>query len=192
MAKKRTTARTIKKKKKKWYKVVAPPEFKNLTLGETPASDISEVKGRIFKISLMNLTNDLKKQNIVISFKTLDNSSQSEIKTESIKYEINKVHIKRLVRKGKGKIDDSFVIETKDKVKVRIKPLLLTRNKTQHNVMTAIRWGAREFIQKEADEKKFSELLMSVVQTDLQRRLKKALKKIYPISISEIRILQKL
>ena len=191
MAKKRTIARTVKKKKKKWYKVISPPEFKGTVIGETPAVEASEVKGRVFKINLSSLTNDLKKQNIVISFKVAD-VSQSEVKTETIKYELNNVHVKRLVRRGKEKIDDSFIIETKDKVKARVKPLLLTRGKTQNSVITALRLEAREFIKKEAMKKNFSELLMSVVQTDIQKRLKKELKTIYPISISEIRVLNKI
>ena len=59
---KKTTATIVKWKKKKWYNLVAPKMFNSQQLGQTLASDDSQLKDRTTTLNLMTLTRDIKKQ----------------------------------------------------------------------------------------------------------------------------------
>ena len=55
--------------KKEWYPILAPKIFHNEVLGETPVYDTQQMIGKTITKNLMNLTNDVKRQNINIGFK---------------------------------------------------------------------------------------------------------------------------
>ena len=82
-----TKQEILKKKKKKWYSVTASNDFRNAVLGESYVEDINILKGRMFKVNLMSITNDFKKQNINAGFlvDTIqgDHASASLISKES-------------------------------------------------------------------------------------------------------------
>jgi small subunit ribosomal protein S3Ae len=178
-------------KKKRWYKVLASPAFRSSEIGEAPALEPENMVGKVFRINLMNLTRDMKKQNLNVSFKVTEIKGSDAI-TELVNYEMAPVNVKRLVKKAKDKIEDSFVCETKDKVKIRVKPLILTRTHTQRTIQTGLRKAARDFITAEAKKGSFSEFTMMIVQNDLQKSVKGVIKKVYPAGLIEIRAMKRL
>ncbi|MFH1637956.1 MAG: hypothetical protein ABIB71_06025 [Candidatus Woesearchaeota archaeon] len=182
---------SAKAQKKKWFNLIASPELGKVLIGETPAFDVGLIKGRVVSVNMMALTREPKKQSVTLKFRVTDVTG-SDAQTELIKYELSSVFVKRLVKKARDKIDDSFILETKDKLKVRIKPLLLTRVKTNNKKLTSLRMKARELILGIAQEKSYSELVIMILRGELQRSLRSGLKKIYPLSCSEIRVLQRL
>jgi ribosomal protein S3AE len=189
--KKKITIKSKQQKKKRWYNIVASPEFKSVSIGETPALAPENLEGRKFKVNMMTLTRDMKKQSFVITFKVKEVKGNDAI-TEFMQYEMSGVHVKRVVKKGKDKVDDSFVVKTKDDVNVRVKPLLITRNKVQHSVKTTLRAETKVFIEKVAKEKDFFQFASSVLGTELQKTMKGTLKKVYPLSFVEIRVFKRL
>ncbi|MEA3378959.1 MAG: hypothetical protein U9Q69_04980 [Nanoarchaeota archaeon] len=189
MAKKKTVK--IQKKKKAWYNVIAPPEFKNENLGMTPASNPETLAGRILKVNMVVLTRNMKKQSFSIFFRIKDVRGL-DAHTEVIQYRMNNIHVKRIVKKGKDKIDASFIVKTKDDANVRIKPILLTRNKVQNSVLTSLRKAAEKMIVIEAKKMDYPMLINMIIDGTLQKQLKKSLKKIYPLSIVDIRMFKKL
>lgn len=180
---------TLIKKKKKWYTVVAPKEMNNVSIGETMAPDADALKGRVVEANMMTLTNDPKKQNIAAKFKVRD-VKESIAETELISYYIVPAHVKRLTKRAREKAEDSFKCETKDGKTVVIKPLMLLRSKVQHGVLSALRNKAREELTKEAKARSFMELVSSVLDGDLQKGLKQTLRKVYPITAAEIRVVE--
>lgn len=180
----------IIKRKKKWFALVAPPEFNNLFLGDTPAFEPENVIGRTIVVNLMTLTKDPKKQSYNVTFK-IKEVKNSEAQTECIRYELPTVHIKRLVKKSKEKLDDAFQIESKDNVKAMFKPLYVTKAMVQKSKLTLLRRKTREFVTALAKEKTFSELMMMVISTELQKTLRNELKKVYPLSVCEVRMLER-
>ncbi len=185
------TSQKIIKKKKKWLTLIAPKEFNNLVLGETPAFEPETVVGRTVIVNLMTLTRDPKKQSYNLTFK-VNQVINHEAHTISMKYELPTVHIKRLIKKAKEKMDDAFMVETKDNVRAMIKPLFVTKAMTQNSKLTLLRKKAREALTALAKEKTFAELIVMAVSTELQRNLRSELKKVYPLSVCEIRMLQRL
>lgn len=185
-----TATKTQKVAKKKWFKIIAPVEFQNAIVGETLAYEAEQVLGRVVIANLYTLTKDMRKQSISLTLKVTDIKG-ADAHAEVTRYEMNPVHIKRLVRKSRSKIDDSFVAETNDKVKVRIKPLYLTKNITQRGVVTSIRMKSRDILTQELAKQSYSEFVSAVISGNIMKALKGELKKIYPLSVAEVRMFVK-
>jgi small subunit ribosomal protein S3Ae len=116
-------------KQKKWYKVLAPAYFGSQLLGETVAMEDDAVVGRTVTTSLMNVTGDVKKQNVIATFEVMKvNAGNGETRLK--KLEIAPPSVRRMIRKGKDRVDVSLVCATKDNVIFRIKPFHVTRGKT--------------------------------------------------------------
>jgi len=176
----------VKKKKKKWYSLLAPKEFSNIEIGETLASDEKELLGRKICISLGVVTRQLRKNNVKVSF-VVTNVKEGKATTELIGYNLVPTYVKRSVRKGKSKVDDSLILKTKDDVEVVVKPFVVTRNKVTNSVLTQIRMDMRKELKELFAKEKFDDIISRIIKTDIQRGLKNKLKKIYPLSIVEIR-----
>lgn len=181
----------VKKKIKKWYEILSSNNFNNVVIGESFAYEDKNVIGRFVNVNLGNLIRDPKLQNVRVKFRVnqvKDDKAYTEIKG----YELASSYIKRIVRVGRSRIDDSFLVNTKDDVKIRLKPLVLTRYKAQRKVLRDIRKLVNksfvEYIQKESYDK----LVTDLISKKLQRDLKHKLNKIYPVSLVEVRIMKRI
>jgi len=164
----------LKGKKKHWCQILAPRVFNNAVLGESLVSNAELLIGKKIKINLMNLTRDPKKSNVNLNFIV-----------ESIKEAI-----KRLVKKGRNKIELSFLCSTSDNKTVRIKPFAVTRGMAKGAVLASLRKGITGELAKFVNRVTFEELLNQIMFHKLQMGLKKQLKKVYPIRNFEIKSLK--
>lgn len=178
--------KAAKGRKKMWYSIIAPKLFGEQVLGQTIAFDANVVVGRTVLQNLMNLTNEVKKQNTNIKFEVI-NVEGDRAKTKLIGYEIVPSSIKRMVRRNNIKIDMSFTIKTADNMNVRIKPLLLTKSDTVKSIATKIRRITQDMITKSAAKVQFDELMSDLVTHKLQNSLRDLIKKVYPLRTCEIR-----
>ncbi len=177
--------------KKKWMKIIAPKVLNGVEIGETLYSDPSKVIGRIVWVNIGSLTNDMRRyyMKLKLNIKEIKGEQAS---TEVIGYDTVKAHIKRAARKGRSKIEDSFVAECKNKVKVRIKPLIVTRYKTKRSILTELRKRTREYYLETCKKTNFEELINFVINNKVQRDLKKVLKKVFPLAVSEVKTLERI
>lgn len=177
--------------KKKWIKVISPKILNNVEIGETLCTDPNKAIGRVVEVSVGSLVNDMRRNHMKLKLriKQVENGQAS---TEVIGYDTVKAYIKRAVRKGRSKIEDSFVSECKNKVKVRIKPLIITRYKAKRSVLTELRKRIKEFYLEFCKKINYEELISSIINNKIQKDLKKVLKKIFPVAFSEIRMLKKI
>lgn len=183
--------KTKLKKKKSWFNVVSSKEFGNFHLGEIPANDKNSLMGRTLKVNLMNLIGDPKKQNINLTFKIRDFKEDNAI-TELVRYELVGSYIKKITRRSKSKADDSFILETKDKVRIKIKPVIVTRAKVQKRVLTVLRKLTREFLKEYLENNEFHKVISDVVSNKIQRALKDGMRKTYPLDICEFKVIERL
>lgn len=177
----------LKKKKKIWFSIMSPKELGNYNMGETLADSGNALIGRNVKVSVGSLLNDPKKYYVQLGFK-INSAKEKHATTEIISYELIPSYVKRLLRKGRDRVADSFLCETKDKLKVRVKPLVITRTKTQRSVRGDLRKAMREFLAEKFKTQNFIDILSDMITTKLQREMKDKLKKIYPIIVSEFRL----
>lgn len=175
-----------KKQKKTWFSIVSPKEFGSYVVGETPTSEPQNLVGRSVQVNLMTVLNDPKKQNVQLTLKIKSLRENTAI-TETIKYELLPSYVKRLMRKGKNKIEDSFTAETKDNIKTRIKPVMITRTRTQRSKLSVLKKQTREFLTERMKTQNFTEIINDAISTKLQRELRDKLKKVYPLAVCEFK-----
>jgi small subunit ribosomal protein S3Ae len=177
---------TAKKKKKAWYGLYAPESLNGVFLGETQVYAPDEMIGKSLSMNLAMITGDMKKQNVIASFivnEVKDNKGMAKL----IGYSLSAAYIKRLVRRKRDKIDDSFLAKSKDGTILRIKTVVMTNSKTHESATSAIRLSLRAKIKKALTEVDFNEFVNSLINLRLQKDWKNSLGKIYPLKFLEVR-----
>jgi small subunit ribosomal protein S3Ae len=179
----------IKVKKKKWYLIVTPKDMGETVIGETFLDEPELAMGRTVKVNLMQLTGDIKSQNIELRFE-ISEATESKLSTRIIGYYYAPSSIRRFVRRRMTRIDDSLVIMTEDGKKVRIKPFLLTRNKVTRIVEYTLRATQRKELFNFVRKTPYDALFLAIIKYQIQKEIREKLNKIYPIKSFEIRILE--
>ena len=167
------------KRKQRFFDVEIPILNKETQLY---AYEISELEGRTVKY---DLTRFLRGKSVLLSLKV----KVEKEKAVAYPYEfvILPYFIRRMIRKGTNYVEDSFIANTKD-AKVAIKPFLITRKKVSREVRKALRERARQEIIEYLKEKNSSSIFDELLQNKVERSLNAKLKKIYPLSLCEIRV----
>jgi len=181
----------IKKKKKKWFTIVAPQEFRNFELGETWVSEPESALNKILAINLTTLSGDIKRHNILLLFKTIS-VKDSKVITFLIGYETSPSYVKKAIRASKSRIEESFLCKTKDNIEIIVKPFILLKFKPQGSVLKALRKKLIEEIKSVVVKQTFQDFLDSVITIRLFKDLQKSLNKIYPVSSILIKSIRKI
>lgn len=146
--------------------------------------DTKELEGRIISYDLTRL---LKGKNIILKLKV--KIEKDTATSEPIEMTLMPYYLRRMIRKGTNYVEDSFSAECKDAL-LKIKPFLITRKKVSREVRKALREKAKEeiisYIKTKTSEALFSDIMLNKFQKSLSLKLKK----IYPLSLCEIRNLK--
>ncbi len=169
------------KRKKKFFDVEIPLIEKTTQLMGYDAEDL---KNRFIKY---DLTRMLKGKSMLLTLKT--NVSDEKVSTSVKKIMLMPYFLRRAVRKGTNYVEDSFSTDCKD-AKIRIKPFLVTRRKVSRAVRKALREKARQELINYAKDKTAEQIFEDIIKNQLQKPLSLTLKKIYPLSTCEIRVLE--
>jgi len=179
----------VKVVKKKWVSLYASAEFNKQRIGETYVVETKDAVGKNLTVNLMALTMDPKKQNLSVSF--ISEKIQGDgVFCRCIGYRMSSVSMKKIVRRNRTKVADSFIVKTKDGKDIRIKPLLIARGHASKATCTDLRKKARAYIAVSVNQMTYSQFITETIQRRFQRRLQDLLKKIYPLSVCEIRAFQ--
>ncbi len=181
----------LKQKKKVWYEIIAPREFNSLSIGETMSFNPDSLIGRKINLNLMSLTRNIKKQNMRVKFE-IKQVKDGKALTELVSYNLIPAYVKRVVRTGRSKVGDSMQYSTKDGVKVKVKPLVLTKNIVTRSIVKSLRKESRKFLKEFTEKQDYDGFVSSVLSYGIQRNLRDYLKKICPIAICEIRVFEKI
>ncbi len=169
------------KKKKRFFDVEMPIINKETQLF---AEDISELNGKFIKY---DLTRALRGKSVLIQLKVVVNDGKaSAIPRELV---LMPYFIRRMIRKGTDYVEDSFSAECKD-AQLRIKPFLITRRKVSRAIKKGLREKAREELINYLKDKPSEKIFESILKNKLQKDLSLILKKIYPLSLCEIRMIK--
>ena len=175
-----------KLKKKQWYSIIAPKQFDNVVIGETPVYEPGAMLGKTLSHSLMNLTNDTKRQNINIHFKVVEVDGD-KAKTSIVGYQIIPSTVKRFVRRNSEKMDLSFTCETADNVFLRVKPLVITKADVKGSTAAKLRNNIISFLAKTIKKMTYDELISDLIARKLQDTMRQNFTKMYPLKVCEIR-----
>ncbi|HLC19595.1 MAG TPA: hypothetical protein VJK72_01660 [Candidatus Nanoarchaeia archaeon] len=180
---------TPKIKKKQWCSIFAPAALNSLVLGETFVSEPEAAIGRVIHANLKSLTDNMRDQSIYLKFKITQVVGKN-LQTEVIGYYVMPSSLKKITRRNTRRIDESFVVKTKDGQSVRIKPVIVTTHKTVRSIESALRREMRGSFAREVSVVTFSELLQKLVNHAIVISVKKKLSKIYPVRALEIKIVE--
>jgi len=169
------------KKRKKFFDVSMPIIKKETQLY---GYDIEDLNGRIV---VYDLTRLFRGKSTLLKLKV----SVKDDKAVADPYELKIMpsFIRKIVRKGTNYVEDSFSAECKNAV-LRIKPFFITRRKVSRAVRKALRDKAKEELTRDVKGKTTEILFDEVMKNKIQKPLSLKLKKIYPLSLCEIRALR--
>lgn len=184
---KKSTAILVKKKN--WYEIAAPAMFSNQYVGETHLGDSNEAIGRVLKVNLMSITNNPKDQGINIKLEITD-YKDGKLNTNMVGYYLTTASIKRFVRRGRDRVDESFACKTSDNKILVVKPLLITKSKTKNSILTALRKETIKKITEHASKNTYENFLKDIFSNRLINSLKGHLKNIYPLKNVSIRTME--
>jgi ribosomal protein S3AE len=147
---------------------------------EVPADEVADGK----KIRL-DLARMLKGKSVEATFKI----NAKENKAEPEKLKLLQFYVRRLVRKGTSYVEDSFICKSKDSV-LRVKPFLVTRKKVSRSIRKALRNKTRELITESFKDRCIDDIFSEILFAKFQKELAGKLKKIYPLAVCEIRVIE--
>ena len=188
-AKARAAARRQKDKwkSKRWFSIRAPRNpWSFRVIGETLAEEPEMLIGRNYEIMQNELDGDFSKMHVKIRFRVSDVLGSDAI-TEFIGHQMMQDHVRRQVRRERGKIDDTVDVVTEDGFYVRFKPLILTRERVKSSQKNEIRSVARDTILKAGASSTWVSMQKSVMDGELEALIKEEASKISPIRMVMIR-----
>ena len=188
-AKARAAARRQKDKwkSKRWFSIRAPRNpWSFRVIGETLAEEPEMLIGRNYEIMQNELDGDFSKMHVKIKFRVSDVLGNDAI-TEFIGHQMMQDHVRRQVRRDRGKIDDTVDVVTEDGFYVRFKPLILTRERVKSSQKNEIRSVARDTILKAGASSTWVSMQKSVMDGELEALIKEEASKISPIRMVMIR-----
>ena len=172
-------------KMKKWYKVVAPSLFENLSIGMTPADEEWKLLGRVFEVTLFDITGDFSKHYIHLYFQVRD--VQDDIAYTRFKgHELARDYLKSIIRRKSSKVAAIVDVQTNDGYILRVQGMALTALRCKASQKKAIRKELMKVLAERAKELTFDEYIKAMIFGQLANDIFGAAKKIYPIRKTEV------
>lgn len=176
----------LKKLKKSWYPILAPKIFGEVQIGESLINEPEQLVNKFMKVNLASLTNDGRHRGIEVYLKVVKVEGSRGM-TTILGFSTYQNSVKKLIRRKKEKIEDSFRVVTNDNKTIVVKPMLIAHSNISHSVCTSVRKKLREIVVNKAKQDSFEKLIGDFLTGKLQKDIKIEVDKITPIKIFEIR-----
>ena len=174
-------------KAKRWFTIRAPrTPWSFRVIGETLAEDPSQLIGRNYEVIQNELDGDFSKMHVKVVFKVIDVLGNDAV-TEFVGHELLKDHVRRQVRRDRGKIDDTIDVVTEDGFYVRFKPLMISRARIKSSQKQQMRTIARDIILTTGATSTWFKLQAATLDGTLENKIKEAVSKIQPVRTVVIR-----
>jgi small subunit ribosomal protein S3Ae len=165
---------------KKWYKVVSPPYFGGVELGELPTDDPSKLVGRIVDATLYDITNDFAHQYLKMYFRVKEVEGKTA-HTVFKGHEYSRDYLRSLVRRRTTRVDGIFNVATNDGygLTLAVSVFTLSRIKTsqEHEVRTIM----NDIIKEKSDSLSFDQFVQELVLGKIASDIYNEAKKISPL-----------
>lgn len=168
-------------RRKKFQEVDVPLSKAKIELiGNTP----EEIEGKTIKL---DLTRQLKGKSVEATVKI--KQENGKLVANPVKIKLMPYFIRRMIRKRISYVEDSFETPSQDSI-LKVKPFLITRKRVSRAVRKTLRNKAKNWLEDYIAEKKDNELFNEILLNRIQKPLSLVLKKTYPLSLCEIRLLE--
>ena len=175
--------------KKEWYPIKSTKSFNSTDLGDGYVSSPDQLLDRHLTVNLANLTGDMRQQGTSLRFKISEVDNGVGV-AGIVGYEASSSQLKRFVRKGVDRLDDSIECKTGDDFSVRVKPFAITKTSTSKYKVRLIRNFLRQELIREIRKQNYDSLIRSIIANKLQSDLKSKVKSIFPLRTLSIRKLE--
>lgn len=172
--------------KKQWYEIISPKMFGEKVVGETLAADPKQLVGRTIDVSLMEIIRDFSRFFIKLRFQITEVSG-TKAYTKFTGHDTMYERVYRMVQRHTRRVDVIQDVETKDKVKLRVKTIFSLARRVNTSIKTDARALAREIVDRTAKESAFEDFISMIIKGDLQKTIRQDCAKIYPVGHIEIR-----
>jgi len=175
-------------KKKTWYQIYSRKSFNEVLVGESLAADPTELIGKTLGVNLMTLSGDIKKQHVTVTFKIAE-FKDNKLYADPIALKTSHSAIKRQVRRGRDRLDDSFSVQTKDGVTLRVKPLMITKTNTNNSVLKLVRKACNQALTAYVKKADVETVFKDAITFRIHSAVRGAVNKIYPLRSYELKYL---
>ena len=167
-------------KTKRWYTIRAPRHPWNYqNIGETIGESDEHIIGRIYEMTQQEFNGDFTKMHVMLRFRVSDTVGQDAL-TTFVGHHHQTNHIRRQIRRYRGKIDDVIDVVTQDGYLVRIKPLVITQKRVQTSVKQSIRAKMRDVLRGFVAKTTYDALQVAMLDGSLEAEIQNQIKTIYP------------
>jgi small subunit ribosomal protein S3Ae len=173
---------------KDWYDILAPDLFKNNKIGESPASSAKSILNRTIEVSVRELMNREKKYERSpgkITFK-VNKVEGKNAYTIFHGYSIFRDFVFMAVRKRLQKVESVANYKTKDGWELQITMLVVLNRNVCKEVQRKVRLLIQSELDKFISSVKLDDLILSIINVQLQSKLRKSINKIYPARVCEV------
>ena len=175
-----------KAKKKAWVPIHAPKAFDNAFLGETIVNEREALVGKSVTANLMVLTDDPRKQAYNVRF-DITAVKDGKAQTQAIGFLMTPSGVKRLIRRNRDKIDDSFTVRIAGGRTIRVKPVLVTKTKASAGAQSKMRLAVRAKLQESWKRMRFEDIVLEVIDGKAGRLMRDACNRTHPTRSCDIR-----
>ena len=167
-------------KTKRWYTIRAPRHPWNYqNIGETIGESDEHIIGRIYEMTQQEFNGDFTKMHVMLRFRVSETVGQDAL-TTFVGHHHQTNHIRRQIRRYRGKIDDVLDVVTEDGYLVRIKPLIITQKRVQTSVKQSIRAKTRDVLYGFVAKTTYDGLQVAMLDGSLENEIQNQIKSIYP------------
>ena len=167
-------------KTKRWYTIRAPRHPWNYqNIGETIGESDEHIMGRIYEMTQQEFNGDFTKMHVMLRFRVSGTVGQDAL-TTFVGHHHQTNHIRRQIRRYRGKIDDVLDVVTEDGYLVRIKPLIITQKRVQTSVKQSIRAKTRDVLRGFVAKTTYDGLQVAMLDGSLETEIQNQNKSIYP------------
>ncbi len=172
-------------KTKKWFTILAPALFNNVSLAQTPAEDPENVMGRTMSVSARELTGNIKKSQLMLQFR-VNNVQGLNAYTILTGISVQPSSVRRLVRRKTSKVESVDDVMCKDGVRARVKSVALAAHQISAPKRAAVRVMLREGIMALASQHDYEALLGQVVGGDPLMGIVEKARKLAPMKRMDV------
>ena len=149
-------------------------------IGESP----NELKNRTINL---DMTRQLKGKSVELVLKI--NLEKEKPVAFPFKIKLMPYFIRRMIRKRLSYVEDSFQTTSQESMLI-IKPFLITKRRVSRAIRKTLRNKAKNYIEDYIAERKDDKIFSEILSNRMQKSLSLILKKTYPLSLCEIRVLE--
>nr|AIF13821.1 Ribosomal S3Ae family (RP-S3Ae, RPS3A) [uncultured marine group II/III euryarchaeote KM3_64_C08] len=180
-------------KSKRWYTIRAPRTPWNFqvigeTIGETP----DHLIGRIYELTQHEADGDFSKMHVKLRFRVVEVVANDAI-TEFIGLEMMSDHVRRQVRRYRGKVDDVVDCVTVDGYYLRIKPMMVTSRRVKSSQKHEMRRLARDILLQFSARSTWVDVQKAMLSDEMEEMIKDATRVINPsraVMVRKVQLIQ--